>query len=275
MSANTFAARFSGGPQRSAGGASDGGDAGGELDAGGVLGPGGVSTERAVEVLSAAGRGAVAEPQPARASPATSAPVVTRRAYVSFDIVGKVAQVSTLGYAILGLLARKPRTGYEISRAMAAPIGYMWTANHSQIYPELATLESNGLVRHRVVDGPGPRDTKRYSLTAQGRTALRRWVDSPLPEQPARSELMLRVRCLWLIAPDRARTFIGEVRERHLDRLAAYRAEETAFEEEGPAVDDPGSPVFAAHATLAWGISYEQHLVSWCDWLLERLAVHR
>lgn len=199
-------------------------------------------------------------------------PATARRAYVSFDIAANVAQVSTLGYAILGLLARKPRTGYEIARSMAAPIGYMWTANHSQIYPELATLESNGLVRHRVIEGPGPRDTKRYSLTAQGRSALRQWVDSPLPEQPARSELMLRVRCLWLIAPERARTFIGEVRQRHVERLARYRDEEPAFEEEGPAVDDPGSPVFAAHATLAWGISYEQHLVDWCDWLLERLA---
>lgn len=179
--------------------------------------------------------------------------------------------MGTLGYAILGLLARKPRTGYEISRSMAAPIGYMWTANHSQIYPELATLEADGLVRHRVVDGPGPRDTKRYSLTARGRSALRQWVDSPLPEQPARSELMLRVRCLWLVAPDRARTFIAQVRDGHVQQLAAYRAELAAFDDEGPAVDDPGSPVFAAHATLAWGIAYEQRLVEWCDWLLERL----
>jgi DNA-binding PadR family transcriptional regulator len=180
--------------------------------------------------------------------------------------------VSTLGYAILGLLAQQPRTGYEIARSMATPIGYMWTANHSQIYPELAALESDGLVRHRVIEGPGPRDTKRYSLTARGRAALRQWVDSPLPAQPARSELMLRVRCLWLIAPDRARAFIAEVREQHAQRLAAYRAEELGFREEGPALDDPSSPVFAGYATLAWGISYEQHLIDWCDWLLERLA---
>jgi DNA-binding PadR family transcriptional regulator len=147
----------------------------------------------------------------------------------------------------------------------------MWTANHSQIYPELAALESKGLVRHRVIDGPGPRDTKRYSLTAQGRSALRQWVDSPLPEQPARSELMLRVRCLWLIAPDRARAFVTAVREQHAARLVAYREEEAGFQDAGPAVDDPSSPVFASHATLAWGISYEQHLLAWCDWLLGRL----
>ena len=38
--------------------------------------------------------------------------------------------MSTLGYAILGLLAAKPRTGYDLARLMRAPIGYMWTAQH-------------------------------------------------------------------------------------------------------------------------------------------------
>ena len=73
--------------------------------------------------------------------------------------------MGTLGYAILGLLAKEPRTGYQIARAMNRPIGYIWTARHSQIYPELASLEADGLVRHAVVDGRGPRETKRYEIT--------------------------------------------------------------------------------------------------------------
>ncbi len=73
--------------------------------------------------------------------------------------------MSTLGYAILGLLAAQPRTGYDLARLMRTPIGYMWTAHHSQIYPELARLESEGLVAATVIDGPGPRDTKRYEIT--------------------------------------------------------------------------------------------------------------
>ena len=69
--------------------------------------------------------------------------------------------MSTLGYAILGLLAAQPRTGYDLAKLMRAPIGYMWTAHHSQIYPELARLEAEGMVSAAVIDGPGPRDFPR------------------------------------------------------------------------------------------------------------------
>jgi len=83
--------------------------------------------------------------------------------------------MSTLGYAILGLLAAQPRTGYDLAKLMRAPIGYMWTAHHSQIYPELARLEDDGRVSAAVIDGPGPRDNKRYEITPAGWHALQDW----------------------------------------------------------------------------------------------------
>jgi DNA-binding PadR family transcriptional regulator len=181
--------------------------------------------------------------------------------------------MSTLGYAILGLLAEKPHTGYELAKRMERPIGYMWTAQHSQIYPELAALQSAGRVRHRVIDGRGPRDTKKYSITASGRAALDAWADSPLTRQPARSELMLRVRTFWLISPQRAADFIRGVRLDHESRLAVYRDEDRAFTNERAEIHDPASPDFAAYATLRAGIGYEEQLLTWCDWLLERLKV--
>ena len=60
---------------------------------------------------------------------------------------------SNLGCALLGLLARSPSTGYDLARRMERPVGYFWSARHSQIYPELAKLERAGLVSHEVVDG--------------------------------------------------------------------------------------------------------------------------
>src|SRR5829696_1563635 len=92
------------------------------------------------------------------------------------------SRTAVLGYAILGLLAVEPLTGYQLAQRMRAPIGYMWTATHSQIYPELAKLKAGGLVRAAVIPGRGPRDTKQYTITAAGRRALRTWVDSPLTE---------------------------------------------------------------------------------------------
>ena len=89
------------------------------------------------------------------------------------------SRTGVLAYAILGLLAAEPLTGYQLAQRMRAPIGYMWTAAHSQIYPELAKLLADGQVRAAVIPGRGPRDTKRYTITTAGRRALRDWVDSP------------------------------------------------------------------------------------------------
>jgi DNA-binding PadR family transcriptional regulator len=175
--------------------------------------------------------------------------------------------MSILGYAILGLVAVEPRTGYEIAQLMKAPIGYMWTAQHSQIYPELARLNDAGLVRSTVIQGRGLRDTKRYSITTAGRRELAAWVDSPLVET-VRSELLLRVRCLWLISPARARAFVTSVRQ----RLARDEDEELTFAPRADQLSDPATPAFAAYATLRFGLSRVRHTIYWCDWLLDQLA---
>jgi DNA-binding PadR family transcriptional regulator len=180
--------------------------------------------------------------------------------------------MGTLGYAILGLLARRPSTGYQISRAMQRPVGYFWTARHSQIYPELAELESEGLVRGRVIEGPGPRDTKRYAITAAGRNALRAWLDSPLPDQAPKDELMLRVWSLWLLSPDRARELIRTVRDRLQAELDILLIEQEDFHTMPDAITDPGNSAFGEYATLRWGLARRRAFLDWCDWLLDRLS---
>jgi DNA-binding PadR family transcriptional regulator len=173
---------------------------------------------------------------------------------------------STLGYGILGLLARGPLTGYEVARRLQTPVGYFWSARHSQIYPELARLEADRLVRHAVVSGPGPRDNKRYSLTPRGRTALRRWVVSEPPPAPAKSELLLRVYSIWLSSPSQARTMLEAERAKHVAALSTYAG---IAEANADATFD--SPGFGDLATVRAGVGYEQHTIAWLDWLLERL----
>jgi DNA-binding PadR family transcriptional regulator len=180
--------------------------------------------------------------------------------------------MGTLGYAILGLLARRPSTGYQISRAMQRPVGYFWTARHSQIYPELAELEADGLVRSRVIEGPGPRDNKRYAITAAGRNALRAWLGSPLPHQAPRDELMLRVWSLWMLPPDRARELIAAVRGRLQAELEILLIEEEDFLTMPDAIADPAEAAFGEYATLRWGLARLRAFLEWCDWLLDRLT---
>lgn len=180
--------------------------------------------------------------------------------------------MGTLGYAVLGSLAVRPRTGYEIAKIMKEPIGYFWSASHSRIYPELQSLDRAGLVRHRVVEGPGPRDNRIYTITVKGRSALTSWVDSPLTPPRPRSELMLRVRTLWTVSPQRAIRFVEGARIDCEHRLATYLNIEDEFAAQGEEHRDPRTPAFGSYATLQAGISHERHLIAWCTWLAEQLG---
>ena len=68
--------------------------------------------------------------------------------------------ISTLGYAILSLLARTPLSGYDIAREMKRPTSFFFgQAQISQIYPELARLEGYELVTSVIVEQQGKRLT--------------------------------------------------------------------------------------------------------------------
>ncbi|GGB20497.1 PadR family transcriptional regulator [Flexivirga endophytica] len=179
--------------------------------------------------------------------------------------------ISALGHALLGLLAREPTTGYRLTRLMDRDLAYFWAAKHSQIYPELARLERDGHVRHTVVGGAGPRPTKRYELTADGRRALVEWLATEPEPTVERDPTLLRVSSLWLLEREAARAVVGRVRRLSTERLALYERFAAEFDSE-PAASDPTAPVFATRATVEMGIRSQRARLDWCDWLDQRLA---
>lgn len=178
---------------------------------------------------------------------------------------------SDLGHALLGLLARRPSTGYELARRMQRPVGWFWTAGHSQVYPELARLEADGLVTHEEVPGRGPRATKRYAPTPAGTAALREWVVADLEPQPVRDLEVLRLWSVWLVDPGAATGLVQRVRAGHAERLAAHEADLATLDGVA-AADDPGTPEFASRLTLVGGVLTRRAALEWCDWMLAELA---
>src|ERR687886_462444 len=98
----------------------------------------------------------------------------------------------TLGYALLCLLVRNPGTGYDLASRLRRPVGYYWTARHSQIYPELARLVDAGLVRYETGSGPGPRVKKTYTTPAAGRRIPAEWLARPPAPRLPKDELLLK-----------------------------------------------------------------------------------
>ncbi|NYI80286.1 PadR family transcriptional regulator [Nocardioides panzhihuensis] len=182
-----------------------------------------------------------------------------------------VAPVSNLGFAILGLLARRESTGYEVAQRMRQPIGYFWTARHSQIYPELNRLDGAGLVEHEVIDGAGPRPTKRYRITTAGQTALAAWVVGDLEPQPVRDLEVLRLWSIWTVDPDAADDLIGRLEATHQRILDRY-LEELAQITDSPGGRDPANPLFASRITLEGGIRSRRTALEWCAWMRTELA---
>ena len=56
----------------------------------------------------------------------------------------------TLKYAILGMLAQKPMTGYDLMQEFESTLNEFWSANHSQIYPELKKLTNEGSITYTM-----------------------------------------------------------------------------------------------------------------------------
>ena len=179
---------------------------------------------------------------------------------------------STLGFALLGLLARGPLSGYDIATQLKAGLGPFWHARHSQIYPELARLQAVGLVSHvRVAQHDRP-DKKVFSISPAGRAALAEWVTSPLGADPIRSELTLRAYAVWLADPAAAATVFRGQEQQHRVQLARYEGFRQEMEQVcGADLARPSTPEFATYATLQRGLAHERELAAWCGWLADAL----
>src|SRR5688572_9464277 len=85
---------------------------------------------------------------------------------------------STTSYAILGLLAVRPFTTYEIAQQMDRALGLFWPRARSKIYEEPKKLVARGLARAKS-EQHGRRPRTVYSITAKGRRELAGWLRVP------------------------------------------------------------------------------------------------
>jgi DNA-binding PadR family transcriptional regulator len=88
------------------------------------------------------------------------------------------AALNPTSYAILGLLALKSWTTYELAQQMDRALGQFWPRAESRIYEEPKKLVAHGLAKaSSEMVGKRPRTV--YSITAKGRRALAEWVPTP------------------------------------------------------------------------------------------------
>jgi DNA-binding PadR family transcriptional regulator len=100
--------------------------------------------------------------------------------------------LTTTSFAILGLLAIQPWSTYELAQLMRRSLHFIWPRAESNLYAEPKRLVDAGLVAAEV-GWNGDRKRTMYSITPEGRAALRDWLADEPPSQRLESEAALRV----------------------------------------------------------------------------------
>ena len=127
--------------------------------------------------------------------------------------------LSLADWVVLGLVAEAPTHGWPIVRALRADgsIGRVWTVPRPVVYRSLATLTERGHIEE-YGEAAGSRGPQRTILraTRRGRSALRRWLDTPVEHvRDVRTELLVKLALL-----ERSERSARMLVERQIEHLA-------------------------------------------------------
>jgi DNA-binding PadR family transcriptional regulator len=104
-------------------------------------------------------------------------------------------KIPCLGYALMGLVERKPSSGYDLRKIFSSTSMRSFSDSPGAIYPALRRLERESLIRGTIEEGSGLRRRRRFRLTSKGVAALKMWIARPVTREDlvrSQAEIMLR-----------------------------------------------------------------------------------
>ncbi|HEU5085724.1 MAG TPA: PadR family transcriptional regulator [Acidimicrobiales bacterium] len=179
--------------------------------------------------------------------------------------------LTTTSHALLGLLALRPWTTYELAKQAQRSLGWFWPRAERKLYDEPKKLVAAGLAT-ATEQRTGKRPRTVYAITREGRSALRAWLDEP-PAPPVHEfEAMVKVFFADGGTLDQLRATLHEVERTATERLEALHA----------MIDESrsGPYEFAGRLPLnALGLrcelDHEQLLVDWARWARSQVDTWR
>jgi PadR family transcriptional regulator, regulatory protein AphA len=171
----------------------------------------------------------------------------------------------SLRHALLGLLAEKPASGYDLLKRFETSLAMVWPAQQSQVYGELAKLSEAALIE---VTGTGARNRREYGITDAGRAELRAWLTNPGLDLAFRSAALLRVFFLWTLTREESAAFLDRFARENQERLATLEA----IRDNAEWVGDPAQ--VSGWLILEYGIRGSRTAEEWARWAATQLAEH-
>ncbi len=174
-----------------------------------------------------------------------------------------------LEHAILGFLAFKPMSGYDLKKYFDQSVVHFWSATQSHIYKALDGLETQGWVAVTYIPQEGKPNRKEYRITERGRAELHRWLTTPLPLDAVRQAWLIQL----FFAHAHANEEIIALLEARMDairsRLKSYREEVQA------GLDENAERIGLARVRALWQITLDYGIDSYegeLAWLEKTLA---
>jgi DNA-binding PadR family transcriptional regulator len=157
-------------------------------------------------------------------------------------------------WAVLGILERGPRSGYDLKQSIDRTIRHFWAASYGQIYPELKRLEAAGWIESEEVAN-GARARRVHRITDAGRQALQDWLHGYETRIELRDESLLRLFFADSLPPDEALGLLAARREGYRHMLAYLRGLDDGQGPDPPFID----------VVYRWGLDYCEWGIEWCD----------
>jgi DNA-binding PadR family transcriptional regulator len=179
-------------------------------------------------------------------------------------------ELSATGKVILGMLAARPRSGYEIKQLVDRSARFFWAASYGQIYPELKKLEKAGLVTG-ADSSRGARQRTTFKLTADGRRAAREWIAQPPEVLETRDEGLLKLFFAGSIDEKRAAQIARERAAISREKAAELRAIWKVVDEAGKPDGPDSEPDIGSLTVLRYGIEASEWTAEWFERAAEDL----
>lgn len=177
-----------------------------------------------------------------------------------------------LAHTILALLAKRPGSGYDITKHFEEGLSCYWKATQQQVYRELSKLTKEKKVSFETLPQAGKPDKKLYQITAAGWQELIRWYAEPTEPTDVREDVLVKILIGYKMPRELVVKEISHRQALHRAQLAFYREKEAEhFQQQKNAENNPSqlNPEDLErqfmYLTLKRGIAYETSWLTWCD----------
>lgn len=168
----------------------------------------------------------------------------------------------TLKYAILGLVNRKPMTGYDIAKDFNFQLAEFWSANHSQIYPELKRLVDEKLLVYDIEISGEVLERKVYNITEKGRKEFLKWLNKDEPMEPTpKNVFRLRMYFSNNLDADTRLNLLEHQLQQHKERVGFLYTQMERYDSVPPL----DSPDFGDYLVLDGAIIREESTIKWLN----------